>query len=119
MANIWNSNKVIIKANESLSNEIDLRETKSAMLYMPSAWTTANITFQAAEESILKGGTFLDLYDDAGVEVNIAVAASRAIGIDISALKLLAVQWLMLRSGTTSTPVAQTAARTLYLVTKG
>lgn len=99
----------------SLSGEIDLGDHKILLIYMPAAWTAANLTFQVANVS---GGTFQDLYDDGGVEVNVTAAVSRAIGIDLNAGPLAGARFIKIRSGTTGTPVNQGAARSIVLVTK-
>ena len=99
----------------SLSGEIDLEGFKLMALLMPGAWTAAALTFQASD---VAGGTFLDVYDDAGTEVTATVAASRAIGLDAILPELAAIRFLKIRSGTTGTPVNQAAARTLTLVLK-
>lgn len=104
-----------ILSGASLSDEIDLGHHRIATILMPAAWTTANLTFQVASAS---GGTFKDLYDDGGVEVNVTAAAARAIGIDLNAGPLAAARFLKIRSGTTGTPVNQGGDRALVLVTK-
>ena len=106
---------VVIAINQSLSAEVDLEGFTLAAILMPSAWDAAGLTFQAAD---VTGGTFRDVYDDAGNEVAVSAAASRAIGIDLLAGAVAALRFIKLRSGTTGVPVTQTAARTLTLVLK-
>ena len=99
----------------SLSGEIDLAHHRIMLIQMPAAWTAANLTFQVATAT---GGTFQDLYDDGGVEVNVTAAVSRAIGVDLNAGPLASARFIKIRSGTTGTPVTQAAARSIVLVTK-
>lgn len=99
----------------SLSGEIDLSNHKIMTIFMPAAWTAANLTFQVAA---VTGGTFQDLYNDGGAEVNVTAAASRAIGVDIYAGVLASARFIKIRSGTTGTPVTQGAARSIILVIK-
>jgi hypothetical protein len=106
---------VTIAASASVSGEFDLEAYKLVGIIMPSAWTAANLTFQAAPVS---GGTFADMYDDAGDEVTVTAAASRAIGADYIAGALAAFRVLKIRSGTSATPVTQAAERTITLVLK-
>jgi hypothetical protein len=99
-----------------LSAEVNIGGFELMALEMPTAWTTANLTFKVARET---GGTFYDLYDDAGNEVTVTVGgASRTITFDSTALKFAPIEWLKIRSGTTATPVDQVTARTLYLILK-
>jgi hypothetical protein len=106
---------VTIAEDESLSNAIRLGERKHIGIVMPADWDAANLTFQTCNTV---GGTFQDLYDDAGVEVTVVAAADRNIGVDVAALKLAPWEWVKLRSGTAATPVAQGAARTIKIVCK-
>lgn len=106
---------VTIGSGASLSGEVDLEGYKLAAIIMPAAWTAANLTFQASDAS---AGTFADVYDDAGTEVSVTAAVSRAIGMDAAMPELAAFRFLKIRSGTTATPVAQGADRTLTLVLK-
>ena len=104
----------------SLSGEVDLEGAVLVGIAMPAAWTAANLTFQAASAT---GGTFQDVYDDAGGEVTVIAAVSRAIGVDVAAGALAPFRYIKVRSGTTGTPVVQTPGeglvRTITLVLKG
>ena len=99
----------------SLSGEIDVRQYALMGIIMPSAWTTATLTFQGSDKS---GGTFVNLYDDVATEIEVQAAASRGVGVDSFAAALAAFPWIKIRSGTSGTPVNQAAARTLLLVVK-
>lgn len=98
-----------------LSAEIDLGANfLLCAIDMPDDWTAANLTFQVSSEP---GGTFDNLYDQYGTEKTVVVAADRYISFDDPAF-WLGVRYLKVRSGTSGVAVQQTAARTLYLVTK-
>ena len=98
----------------SLSSEISLDAWALEAIIIPAAWTTASLTFQAAEAS---GGTYNNIYDDGGNETTVAAAVDRYIaltGVDKEALA--AARWLKVRSGTSGSAVAQGAERTIRLV---
>ena len=99
----------------SLSDEVDLEDYRLAAIQMSTGWTAANLTFQGATA---KAGTFQDVYDDSGTEVSVVAAASRCIAVDVEAGALAALRYLIVRSGTTGTPVVQGAERTLTLILK-
>lgn len=98
----------------SLSGEISLDAWTLEAIIIPAAWTTASLTFQAAEAS---GGTYNNIYDDGGNETTVAAAVDRYIsltGVDKEALA--AARWLKVRSGTSGSAVNQGAERTIRLV---
>ena len=105
----------VIAIDTSLSAEVDLEGFRLAGIVMPAAWTAANLTFQVATAT---GGTFQDLYDDAGNEVTVTAAVSRSHGIDLLAGVLAPWRFLKIRSGTSGVAVNQAAARTISLVCK-
>jgi hypothetical protein len=82
-----------------------------AGIEMPAAWTAAALTFKASDDGV----DFYDVYDDAGTELSVTVAASRFV-LFTSPVKLLAARYLQVRSGTTGTPVNQGAERTIKLI---
>jgi len=103
-----------IASGASLSSEISLDSWTIDAIITPAAWTTASLTFQAAEAS---GGTYNNIYDDGGNETTAAAAVDRYIaltGVDKEALH--SVRWLKVRSGTGGTAVNQGAERTIRLV---
>jgi hypothetical protein len=104
-----------IGSGASISGEIDLGDKVFAGLIMPAEWTAAVITFLVAKES---GGTFYSLYNDAGTEISLTVAAGTAVGIADVALALAPWRYVKLRSGTAASPVAQGADRVINLVLK-
>ncbi len=102
-----------IASGTSLSSAADLGTGRLVGIILPSAWTTAGITFQGSAD----GSTYFDLYDD-GIERAIAsgsVAASRFIALPIA--DWLMVRSVKLRSGSAAAPVNQPADRLITLVT--
>lgn len=107
-----------IASGASLSAEIDGRGMRLTKIFMPSAWTTASITFAEAEAS---GGTFDPLTTDASspAEVTIPVAASKTVVIGTNKDSVCAMGYFKVRSGTVGSAVNQQAARTIGLLFTG
>lgn len=89
---------------------IDLQGCTPAAIEMPAAWDTANLTFSVASTLT---GTYKDVYDEFGSEVTVTAAASRF--IRLNAGDWWGMRYLKIRSGTSGTPVTQTAARILTI----
>lgn len=106
---------VAILVDTATSSEVEIGGYKYMSLFMPATWTAANLTFQAATAS---GGTFYDLYDDAGNEVTVIAAGARAISVDMYAFNFAPIRYIKFRSGTAATPVNQTAAKTITVILK-
>lgn len=106
--------KAMIASGQSLSGVVPLAISGETLIgiQMPSAWTTADLTFQGAYDD---DATFVDLYNVAGVEVNVKAAASRYIPVDPADFR--GVLFLKIRSGTSASPVNQAADRELILIT--
>lgn len=109
---------VTIASGASLSASIYIGAGEPEAVEMPGAWDAAVLTFQAS----IDGTTFLDLYDDAGNEVALAVQPNQHVAIgEGGAAKtehFRGVTYMKIRSGTAGAPVNQGAARTLTLVIK-
>lgn len=103
---------VTIANGASLAAFVDLDTKTLVGIHMPAAWDTANLTFQVSEDGV----TYDNLYDSAGIEKTITVAASRY--ISVTPAEWVGVRFLKVRSGTSGTAVNQTAARTIQLITK-
>ncbi len=101
---------VIIANGQSLSGVVQIAGKLLVGIIMPAAWDAANLTFQVSRDDV----TYNNKYDDAGVEKTITAAAARH--IDVVPAEFSGSEWLKIRSGTSGTPVPQTAARTIYLV---
>ena len=81
----------------------------------PSAWTAADLTFQAGYRTATDDTvTYADVYDADGTELVAQADTSRYIAI--SPLALVGAKHLKVRSGTAAAAVNQGAARTLILV---
>lgn len=97
---------------QSLSTVVDFEAATLCGIVTGSGWTTAAITFRAS----IDGVTFVDLYNAAGNEVSIpTAAASRWYAIDPA--DFAGIRYLIIRSGTSATPVNQAGGDTLTLVT--
>lgn len=106
----------IIRAGQSLSDEINLRGMQLIAIQMPPAWTAASLTFQAAEQ---EKGTFGNLYDDAGNEITLVAAVNQMLALSWANQKLIgSLSHLKIRSGTGNVPVVQAAGadRTFKLI---
>lgn len=89
---------------------------------IPSAWSAAAMTFQAS----VNGTTFIDIWDSALTATaaertiasgNIPTAATRFLALSLN--DWTAVNYLIVRSGTSAAPVNQGADRTIGLVLAG
>jgi hypothetical protein len=98
-----------------LSTAVDLSAAKFIGIIMPATWVTAVLTFQVCPTI---NGTFTDLYDDNGVEVSVSVAQGKAYTLNVAMWKLAPWRYVKFRSGTTATPVDQTASRAITVVLK-
>lgn len=98
-------------AADGISEEINLTGLTLSCIKMSTAWTTANIGFQAS----IDGTTdFFHVTDTAGNFLTYAATASRVVAFDPAVFS--GIQRLKLVSETSAgVAVAQTAARTLIL----
>lgn len=122
----------VITTGQSLSSIIDLGgEYTACAVEVPSTWTAADITFQAAthtgrttpaangvspQDALEAVLTFRDLYDAAGTEYKLTVGAAGNKILFIADGVLEGIQFLKIRSGTTAAPVVQAATTTLRVV---
>ena len=100
----------------AVSDHVNLEGSVLVGIRMPAVWDAANLTFQVSMDDV----TYLDAYSSAGAEHVITAAASRHIWLDPSAFA--SYRWLIVRSGTTGTPVDQTTGadpRLIELITRG
>jgi hypothetical protein len=100
----------VIAASGSLSAEIDLGAQYLVGLYVPSNWTSANITFQVSPDEVNFGNFFSYL----GAEVTFVAVPGQYLGVDPTLWK--GARAIKVRSGTSGAPVTQTAGVTLQLV---
>lgn len=107
----WEALPVDIAANAAFTNTINVGGLRLFAIVMPTDWTSANLTFQISTDG---GTSWKNLKDQKGNEVTALTEASACIALD--ATQFAAFQYIRLRSGTNSTPVTQTATRTLQLL---
>lgn len=109
--------KVTVANGASLSNTIKLEGRALSGILIPSAWTTANLTFQGAvEDDSDASATYFNLYDAAGIEMQVVAAASRLVILD--PVDFASIRWLKVRSGTSGSAVNQGADRDIYLMAR-
>ena len=105
---------VTIASGASLSDQVNVEDTPLVGIAVPSAWTTAGLTFQASPTI---AGTFANVYDSDGAEINVTAAASRSIGLSANEMETLgAFPHIKVRSGTSGSAITQGASRTITLV---
>lgn len=105
---------VTIANGQSLSSAISLGGAMVAGIMMPADWDAADITFQASHDGL----TYHDVYLDDDSELVVQAAADRFVLFsNISQFLGFGLgTYLKIRSGTSGTPVAQSAARDLKLI---
>lgn len=101
-----------ISNGQAITASIYLRDQPLVAIQMPASWTAANLTFQGSND----GTTFFDVYNLDGDEYTVTAAASRY--IVLSPFEFQWARYIKIRSGTTGTPVNQSADRTIVLVTR-
>jgi hypothetical protein len=90
-----------ILAGQSLSSAVDCTTGAPTILFMPTEWTLAHLTFQVSPD----GTNFYDLFDT--VEVVLNVVAGTSVRLDAP------VSYLKVRSGSREHPVPQQADRSI------
>jgi len=95
----------------SLSAGVNLNGCTPARVILPSAWTTANLTFQLSSDG---GTTYNDLYDEYGAEISVVAAASRHVRLNPG--DWFSLNHMKIRSGTSASAVNQGANRTIIVV---
>jgi hypothetical protein len=103
-----------IQSGQALSAPIELQPGERLVgIFMPAAWTTAAITVQAGYKKT--DGTFEwhEVRDSGGL-VQLTANAGE---FTMFSLALEGLHAIRLRSGTSGTPVNQTATRTLQVLT--
>ena len=107
------SQAAAIAINSSLSGAVALGEKVAVGIVMPASWDAASLTFQGSADG---GVTFSNVHDSSGNELSVTTAAGRYVYLDPSAF--VGLNQIKIRSGTSGSPVNQTAARTLTIVTR-
>lgn len=118
---------VQIPPNEALSSAADLESFSLIALEMPESWQGTQITFQAKAKRTedldppvgSHGGQAVEdwdnVYDSAGNELVVTVAANRIV-TDIP--ELAPLRFVRIRSGTSATPVNQNPAKEIRFIVK-
>ncbi|MFA5041047.1 MAG: hypothetical protein WC464_05390 [Bdellovibrionales bacterium] len=109
--NAWETLPVTISSGTSITGTTDLGGLRLFAISMPPAWTAANLTFQMSPDG---GTTWTDLRDQSGDEI-VAVTGASVCTI-LTPSQFAPLQYLRVRSGTGSSPVAQGADRQLQLI---
>lgn len=114
---------VQIPANEALTGMIDLGTHNLMAIEMPENYDGTTLTFQSkAERSVTSAEStedWDDVYNDAGTEVSITVAANRIVGLRADVANALsALRFIRIRSGTSASPQNQNPAVNLRLIVK-
>ncbi len=102
---------LVIPSGAALSNEVPLMGKVIIGLQMPAAWDAANLTFLSGAVA----GALGNVYDESA-ELTVQTAAGRFHAL--SADKWGGFRRIQLRSGTSATPVNQTAARTITVIVR-
>jgi hypothetical protein len=101
----------VIASGQSLSPAIDLGVGRLVGITTPSNIDSATaVTFQASYDN----ATWNNVYDSSGVEKTLTVGVSR--WIILSPADFYGMRYVKVRLGTSGTPVAATADRTLQLI---
>ncbi len=100
-----------ISSGAFLSNAVNLGGLRLFGLIMPAAWDAAAVTVLASFDG---GATWNNIYDAAGNEYTIIVGASRHVILDPTAFA--AIPMIKIQSGTSASPVNQTADRAIQLI---
>lgn len=111
---------VQIPANQALSGEIDLGAFNLVAIEMPEGWAGSTITFQSKANRQEQGSgvpveDWDDVYDSAGNELQVTVAANRVV-VDIP--ELASLRFIRIRSGTSAAPFNQNPTREIKLICK-
>lgn len=105
-----------IAAEASLSGQVDIGGYPLVGILVPASWTTAPITLQGSPDG---GTTWGELTDISGVPIEISsLTAGTAYFVALDPARLRGLRSIRVRSGTLASPVAQTSAITLTLLTR-
>jgi hypothetical protein len=100
-----------ISSGAATSSALNMKNKVLMALKTPSTWTTADITFQVS----IDGTNYNDLYDSDGEEVTFTVVAGKQ-QYSKDPIAYIPFNYLVIRSGTTATPVNQAGDRTITAV---
>ena len=101
----------VTTAADGLSDVVDLGGLALSSIQMSTTWTAANLTFKgSASSSAVMNSIY---HTTATVELTYLTSASIAHIVDPAFFA--GIRFLQLRSGTSATPVAQAAARSVII----
>lgn len=113
-------NVTILNGQSGQQGYVDLHRSCETVVgvVMPAAWTAASITLMTVPPLTAdpSAATWSDVYERDGTEYEITCDAGQHIILPPS--ELAGIRYLKLRSGTSGTPVAQGATRTITLITR-
>lgn len=103
-----------IAAAQALSGQVNLGAKTLVGIFVPAAWTTAGMSFQASADG---GLTFGELVDQTATAIAVSsITGGAAVFIAFDPTKLRGVNCIKVRSGTAGAPVNQVSQVTLELV---
>ena len=109
-------NPATIADSASLSGAVPLGAFTLCGISMPAVWATAPISFQASPDG---GTTWQNLFDSAGNEIVLTVAAGQMIMMAAyPSYDWRGVNMLKVRSGTAAAPVNQSGGTVVNIVTR-
>lgn len=106
---------VTIALAGATSGEVDLGGYSHFTLITPSALDSGTITFLAAEKS---NGTFVNLYDVSGTEVQLTGATNEARAFPLLPATFGGIRYIKIRNGLAAAPATQAEARTFYITAR-
>jgi hypothetical protein len=112
MAGINRDAAATIANGASLSAAVFLGAGAPLAVQMPAAFTGTQLTFQTSHDGVV----YQNMYDDAGSEVIVTVAAGTNCALPASIMT--AWRYVRVRSGTAASPTVEGGARTLYLINR-
>lgn len=105
---------VTIVSGQSQGSIVNLGGMELVGIAMPSAWDTAAVTLLALAAD---GSTYAAVKNEGGTEFSVTVAAGSYTALSGAATGIIrGLGMVKVRSGTSGTPVNQTANRTLHLI---
>lgn len=104
---------VTISEGSSLSASLTLNRRPPLSIIVPAGWDTAVITFQVSQDGV----SYYELIDQDGDVVQLEPAAGRMMRVD-NPEQWEGFNYMRIRSGTSGSPVTQTADRTLTVTVR-
>jgi len=101
-----------ILAGQSLSGPLDCRSGAPLLLFLPTGWTSARISYQLSPDGV----TYWDLYDRTAKEIAVNVRAGTVARLNPEWTEVALGCWLKIRSGSSDGPTVQTANRDFKLL---